>query len=112
MELPSFQAADGRWDPIGWLLDGWAANSSSWDVPSGATPLRDVQAPSGPTPLRGIQAPKASGGGYAAVPWLRAPGPLQAARLVCNVTVSHVAGQRLNPINSSATALAIALPRH
>lgn len=36
-----------------------AANSSSWEVPSGATGLRDVQAPSGPTPLRGIQAPKA-----------------------------------------------------
>lgn len=23
MELPSFKATDGRWDPIGWLLDGW-----------------------------------------------------------------------------------------
>lgn len=23
MDLPSFKAADGRWDPIGWLLDGW-----------------------------------------------------------------------------------------
>lgn len=22
-DLPSFKAADGRWDPIGWLLDGW-----------------------------------------------------------------------------------------
>ena len=23
-----------RWDPLGWLLDGWAANSGSWEEPA------------------------------------------------------------------------------
>ena len=28
-------AKAARWDPLAWLLDGWAAGSGRWDVPEG-----------------------------------------------------------------------------
>lgn len=44
---PPAGAGAGRWDPLGWLLDGWAANSGGWEVPRGASPLQAIQPPSG-----------------------------------------------------------------
>lgn len=46
LEAPTKAASAGAWDPLAWLLDGWAANSGDWQV-GGASQLRNIEAPTG-----------------------------------------------------------------
>lgn len=52
---PPSKGARGAWDPVGWLLDGWAGGwalgGSQAGSEGGASLLRGIQAPSGAAKL-------------------------------------------------------------